>query len=193
MYKREIKRFANRYGKFLEPFAILAMIALFILPIASVLNLSIGFKQNDSVKQEVLGVTSDSKVLIEKVGGTHPVVYNEKLIQTSENVYEYSTYIRKRATGSYDKPILTITNNTLFDQEITFTLNKSDSTDTLIGVLYNRTNYFLSAPDGETYSHTLKLSPGQSMPISITLRNNANVLFDDSISIGIKSATKLYR
>lgn len=191
MYKREFKRFAKKYGKFVEPFAILALIMLFILPVASVLNLSIDFKQNGRVKQEVLGVTSDSKVVLEKVGGIHPIIHNEKLLQSTENLYEYSANINKRPEGSYDKPVMVISNNTIFDQKVTFTLNQGVSSDTLIGLSYNNTNYFLSTPQGETYPHILKLSQGESIRLSILIRNPNNVLFEDSISIGVRTSPDL--
>ena len=110
----------NLLPQLLEPLAIVVLLALFIIPTLTVINLSP--ITQDNKQMDVLGVTSDDTGLqIKAVGGIHNIFKNENLEQRPFGEYKYTNTVSKRKGKEvYSKPILEIKNETSVERSVLF-------------------------------------------------------------------------
>ena len=95
----------NLLPQIFEPLAIAALLALFIIPTLTVINLSP--ITQELKRPDVLGVTdSTQNIVIEKVGGRHNIFQNEVLEKQDDTEYIYSTDIMKRWEKAYLNQLL---------------------------------------------------------------------------------------
>jgi hypothetical protein len=181
----------TKYGKYFEPLVVAVLIAVFVIPIASVVNLSpqSGISPNlrvEKPRQNVLGANDiNGSYTIQLISGTHNIITIEKLEETTPTRREYSTKLQKRESGVYSKPIIEVINQLDKDLDVTFQINDLGNSSSQIGVLYNNTNYVLKTIDGITYHHTMKLKSGEKKYVYLHIRDDSSVNFSQNISIDI--------
>lgn len=186
--KRELRRYFNRYGKFVEPFMILALVMLFILPILSVKNLTPHTGKAPELNAEnlnVLGVEvgNGQPFEIYEVGGMHNYIQNEKLTKLDSGSYQFSTKILLRKAGLYNKPILQVSNPTQDDVTLELSLKDFENSSTQIGLLVDKTNFVLHDSNGLIYSHQITIKSGQNVTLYLDVRNEVAVNFNEEITL----------
>ena len=169
-------------GHMLEPFALVAIISLFILAGITIFNLSPITKTKSS---GVLGVNTSTTVAVSMVGGTHNIVKEEEFSRISEFNYEYTASIKQRIKGEYSKPILQIVNNTSEKKDIYFSGSTLTSTSSDISLAINNQQYKLETKDGQTYSLLFSIDPSQSYTVYLILNNDQDVQFSEAFDLTV--------
>lgn len=187
MDKRDIKRIQMKFGKFLDPFAIVAVVAIFSLSALSLVNLSP--RTYTGFQKDVLGATTEEtefNVNIEKVGGKHNYISNEQLNKISPTHYVYKAKISSMGTGQYSKPIFKIAATGLQSQNLDFELLYSDSSKTKISLMDKSSNisYVLKDSNGKIYKQSTKV-PNQETEYYLVLENPSYTFFDQIVEIRI--------
>ncbi|MCA9377101.1 hypothetical protein H6762_01555 [Candidatus Nomurabacteria bacterium] len=187
MVKREIKRQLQRYGTYLEPFELLLLIGIFVIPIMTLFNLTPQYGSPDVPPDNVLGVSTDGHVRIQDIGGSHEFITNERLLGIDTSSYHYYTTLINRESGIYAKPILQVTNPTDSDIEITFSVKYSVEQSSQIGILKDNTNYIIKDKEGFTFPRSFTVASGESAIFSIDVRNDVNINYSEELGLLILS------
>lgn len=176
--------FIKKMGKLLEPFALLLLIALFVIPAATVLNLEPITKV---IKNgvSVLGVSSNNSVSVVLVEGSHNVFKDESLELLNDGSYTYSVNISDRVANLYSKPILEVTNNTEETKTLVFDATGNTDSSSNINLLVGDDSYRIQDISGNMYTQEISLAPGESSIIFLSVENIVNVQFSDVLSIFI--------
>jgi len=170
----------NLLPQIFEPFAIAVLLALFIIPVLTVINLSP--ITQEAKKTNVLGVAdSISHIIIKKVGGLHDIFTNEVLEKESETEYLYTTNIAKRdGKKTYSKPIITIKNTSQTEKTISFYGYTDSSTKSSISIKIEKESYSL------TDTNEIQLKPGEEKTMYLSTQSQNSILFNEKLNLIIR-------
>ncbi|MCC7290326.1 hypothetical protein IT417_03700 [bacterium] len=177
MASREFKRVYNKLGKFLDPVGLFLLLAVFVLPALTVVNLSPRSNQVNNV----LGVESKKDVSVVMVGGVHDFLKDERISFPSEGVSKYEAQMIKHDIGSYSKPILQLSNNYESAMNLEVTGGSSNRTNIPLYLIYREKEYLIQDENGITNVANIRI-PDRTKDImylkfdtSTPLRFNENV------------------
>ncbi|MCD4756566.1 hypothetical protein K8R20_03055 [bacterium] len=174
-------------GKILEPLALGLLALLFIIPALTVMNLKPLTKDTKDFSN-VLGVTTNSQIIVDLIGGTHEILSVEKIYKDGESGYRYGTLLAQRDSDFYSKPILQITNNTNEEKILTFLGSTLHPTQSKIGLIINDQAYGLQDSTGQSELVEILLKPRVAYDIYLTVENTVDIQFSEEfeMKIGIK-------
>jgi hypothetical protein len=182
MLKREIKRVKLAVERVLEPFGLLVLAFLFVLPVLTVLNLDT-VSENKPVN--VLGVQDEPGLGIALVGGIHEVFEDESLSFITDTTAKYSTTLRKRDKGEYSKPVLQITNKSSKDAKVTVSGYTQLSTGSDIYIIVNNEKNILQTKNGKSIDVSFTLDGTETIDMYILVDSTKTVLFDEEFEIRV--------
>ncbi|KKR05591.1 MAG: hypothetical protein UT34_C0002G0098 [candidate division WS6 bacterium GW2011_GWF2_39_15] len=183
MVKREIKRFRNSIEKYLDPFAIVAMILVLIIPALAVLNLSPVSKEGVKTNKNVLGESDSSELGFAMVGGVHDYIKEENLDYPEDSLYTYEATIIKHNKGRYSKPILQIENSGSVEQTLLVSGTLETPNNMEVSLILDDKSYRLVSREGEPFTISIKV-PSQSQEIAyLQLVSNTDSLFNNHVNI----------
>lgn len=190
MIKREVKRQVERYGKYLDIFLSFVFVALIVIPVISIINLS-PVQSPDLVNtksKNVLGVDTytGDEIQLRLLGGDHNYIQNEELYNHSDLSFLYSTHVLIRDAGIYSKPIIQLNVPKGETLKVTFSIGLVSKSTTQIGITYEKVNYVLRDENGQQYIRSISFTEPGSYRLSLDLRNDSNVNFPEDIDIHIK-------
>ncbi|MCK9368776.1 hypothetical protein M0R04_02245 [Candidatus Dojkabacteria bacterium] len=174
MDSRGVKRFKAKFGKFLDPFGIFLLIALFLLPALAITNLS----PHASITKNVLGVESKPGIGVVLVGGTHSFITNENISFPTDGKTVYQAEMIKRDTGIYSKPILQINNKS--DKQDTIIVNggTTNPTGSPIYLVYRNQTYLIQDTSGNRIFQDIKIEGSEKdimyLKFDTKMKTNAN-------------------
>ncbi|MCD4811108.1 hypothetical protein K8R14_00670 [bacterium] len=185
--KNKQSKVRNLLGKFLEPIALGVLALLFIIPTLTVINLE-PITKNIREFTDVLGVATNSKVIVDLVGGTHEVLSVEKISKNGDSGYIYNAMLTQRESDFYSKPILQIGNNTDEEKILTFLGTTLNPTRSEIGLIINDQVYTLQHSTGQSESVEILLKPRATYDIYLTIESLVGVQFSEEfeMKIGIR-------
>lgn len=168
----------NLLPQIFEPLAITMLLALFIIPTLTVINLSP--ITQELKKPDVLGVTDHtSNIVIEKVGGIHDI-FKEEGLQKQGEEYIYTTNIEKREGGKiYSKPIMVVENKGRSNSTVSFYGYTDSSIKSSLSIKIDKKNYSL------VDNNKVELKPGEKKTIYLFSQNENSILFKENLSIVI--------
>lgn len=173
----------NLLPQIVEPFAIVVLLAFFIVPTLTVINLSPITKEVK--KENVLGVnTFSSNIDVRDLGGFHEIIKGESLSKTNESEYLYKTTIHRREKlKTYSKPILQIQNNGFSPVVLSFYGYTDSRTDTKVTLKIGRNSYLLRDENGQLYHQDFFLEPTSNTTVYLYLENSNRILFSENFEM----------
>jgi hypothetical protein len=177
-------KFKQFIGKILEPVALGLLALLFIIPSITVVNLE-PITKNFKKFTDVLGVTTNSEVIVDLVGGTHEILSGEKIYQKEDESHIYQAVLTKRGSDFYSKPILKIENRTDENKNITFMGTTLNPTRSDIGLIINDQAYRLQKSSGESETVEILLRPQSEYLIYLTVESIVGVQFSEEFEMQI--------
>ncbi|MBI2357218.1 hypothetical protein HYV12_04175 [Candidatus Dojkabacteria bacterium] len=183
MIKREIKRFRNKVGKYMDPLAIIAMILVLLLPALTVINLSPLSKSNVKTNKNVLGEAVGKDLGFVLVGGVHDYIKEELLDFPSEDTYQYVATIIKHNPGRYSKPIVQIVNENSQEQAVTVSALMATTSNTEVSIIVNEKEYRLVSSEGEPYTTSIVLPSKSENIMYLKLVTQTPTLFNNNIEL----------
>ncbi len=172
-----------------EPLAFGVLALLFIIPTITVMNLSPITKKLQDLN--ILGVNTQNSLSVNLVGGNHDVFTEESLNKASENTYDYSTKLNKRAADSYSKPIIEIKNNTTETQEVSFYGQTLNQTQSNIRLIIDDQTYKIQDDKGQTYLQNITVAPSSKIVIFLAVENLTGIQFSEEFDMQIKVVENL--
>ena len=175
----------NLLPQIVEPFAIVVLLAFFIIPTLTVINLSPITKEVK--KENVLGVnTFSSNVVVKNLGGFHEIIKGESLSKTNESEYLYKTTIQGRdKLKTYSKPILQIQNKGFSPVILSFYGYTDSRTDTKVTLKIGRNSYLLRDEKGQLYQQDFFLEPTSDTTVYLYLENSNRILFSEDFEMEV--------
>lgn len=189
MKSREYKRLQIKYGSFLEPFAIILLLMLYLIPVVAVINLSPRVRQSYEEGKSVLGIRNEGALSVTSITGIHSVITNEDFYQQLPHRYVYSAKLSVRDAGQYSKPVLRISNPTSAPQAVEFVASKESSSTSEIGVIFDDVNYILLESSGKVVSRSLEVAPNSEITIYLTVSNASRANFSEYVALEVNTPT----
>ena len=184
MDKREITRFKTKFGKFLDPFGIFLLVALFILPALAIANLT----PHATLTKNVLGAESKPGIGIVLVGGVHDYLKDENISFPSDGKTLYQgVIIKDREVGkTYSKPILQISNMSDKEDSVVVSGGTDDPTGNPIYLVYKGETYLIQDTSGNKIFQTIKISGSDKEILFLKFdANNKTNAFNENIEVEI--------
>lgn len=175
----------NLLPQLLEPIAIVILLALFIIPTLTIINLSPITQENKH--RDVLGVSSDQTALtISKVGGQHNIFKNEVLDKNEFGEYTYNTTVTKREGRKvYSKPILEIKNDTGMKRSLLLYGYINNSRNANLAIMVGKDRYVLNDSNNQAYTREISVESGEKKVLYLEVKNEERVYFDQEFVLDI--------
>jgi len=175
----------NLLPQIVEPFAIVALLAFFIVPTITVINLSPITKEIN--KENVLGVnTFNSNIEVNNLGGFHEIIQGESLSKNDVGEYLYRTTLQARENlKTYSKPILQIQNKGYSAVVLSFYGYTDSRTDTRVSLKIGRNSYLLRDEKGNLYEQKIFLEPTSDTTVYLYLENSNRILFSEDFEMEV--------
>jgi hypothetical protein len=184
--KRELKRVKNKITPLLEPFAIVALLSLFILPALVLVNLTpVTSTQNNT--KNVLGLDDkpgNTGVLM--VGGTHSIITNEKFEAKDNGISVYATTLKARGMGTYSKPIIQIDNPSGHEVTVEFVSYSSSSLYSDVVLKYDNNLVSLATSQGASAVGKVVVGANKTVNVYLEVANALPISFDQNLQIEVK-------
>ncbi len=185
--KRELKRARNKIVPLLEPFAILALLALFVLPALVLVNLTPISNNQTRNMNNVLGVEDQpGNTGIVMVGGTHNVITNERFEAQADGTQTYATTLKARNSGTYSKPILQIDNPSGHDVNVQFSSYSSMSLYSDVSLRYDSNLVSLVNAQGAVNTGKITVASDKTITVYLEVTNTLPISFDQNLQIQVK-------
>jgi hypothetical protein len=176
-------KFLKKVSKFLDPFLVLGIFTLFLIPVITVLNLTpivVKPKQDN-----VLGAKDQTEAEI--------IVHsqdNENFRVIAQSNTEQSTSLKVTAypnlEGSYTTTILTINNYTEDEKNIGILPSFENSVnDSKISVVVDDVKFVLRDFDGTTYPPSLYIQPGETVDVKLEIENEIDINHSQEFTITV--------
>lgn len=167
----------------LEPVAFGLLALLFIIPSITVINLEPITKK---IKEfDVLGISSQSELSVNIIGGSHQIFDRENLDDTDQE-YIYTTLLTRRNADRYSKPILEIINKKQEEMILEIYGNTTLPTGSNISLIIDDQVYKLQTPDGDIHTQKIKVIPNKKYVLFLAVENFSDVQFEEDFELHIK-------
>jgi len=192
--RKSLEKIKNLLDKFIQPFGVLLILGLFILPVLAVINLSPKTGKfysdvlgaNDSKVLEISKVNTNSKdYYIDNSKSDSPILLNTRLEKVSSSYYKYYGELQNREAGTYRYEDISINNNS--DQEKTIKVEgKTESgSTTRISIKSRNMLLMLQSEQGEHFDHVIKVNPGEEIKLQIVIYNRSSIFFNEDLKLFI--------
>ena len=173
----------SKFGAALDPFLILGIFILFLIPVITVINLTPGEKTVRET-ESVLGSTDPERVSI--LANTAPAegITVDKVTQNSEKTYTMYVLHDAHEAGTYTNALFTATNGTPDEKQINITSTfESVPADTTVSLMVEGVRFIILDEDGTTYPPTLYLTPDSATNADIEIQSENDVNFSSGFSL----------
>ena len=176
------KKVIKKFGTFLDPFLIVGIFILFLIPVITVINLTPGQKIPEKT-ESVLGAADPTLVNLLANTNTAEGITVTKVTQNSD--HSYTLYIEKEAhqKGVYQNKLFTASNGTPDEKRIHVTSNfEGIAPGTKVSVVVDGVRFIVLNSDGTTYPPTIYLTPGSAVSADIEIDSPTDVNFVSGFS-----------
>lgn len=185
---KHLKGLNSKFGKFLDPFLILGIFILFLIPVITVINLTPS--QKDIQKTEsVLGSTDPEHVSVVANTTSADGITVDKVTQNSEKSYTLYVLNDAHPPGTYKNALFTATNGTLDEKKINVASNfESVPAGTVVSLLVDEVRFIILNEDGTIYPPTLYLTADSTLSAEVEIQSPSAVNYASGFSITLTVA-----
>ncbi len=179
-------KFQTKFGHLLDPFVILAIFVVFLVPVITVLNLTPQNKVQTQENPQVLGATNQTKVTIEPNLKYGDGITVDKVTPNGDSSFVLYVNQVPHKSGKYTNELFVASNPT--DSEKTVRIDgvfNGVADDTKVSVILDGVKHVILGEDGVSYPTALYLEPGQNVKISVVIENTENVNFSTKFAISL--------
>ncbi len=178
-----MKEFWRKINFILGPIGMLAILAIFVVPMLVAINLTAKTRN----LYQVLGTQDNRTVVLDLVGGKHRIITEEEF---DDN--KYKTVLKAREAGQYSKPILEIENNSSGEAIIEFYGRVNDSSPITLGLISERevdskseevVKFILADDNGSEYANEIKLARGEKRILYLDFKSDFDVSYSQEVVI----------
>lgn len=175
----------NLLPQIFEPLAIVLILALFLIPTLTVLNLSP--ITQESKQSNVLGVTdSPNNISIELLNKDDKVFVGETLKREKEREYVYTTAIQPREKErEYSKQAFKIVNKSGSKQKLVVSGYTDSMSSSHFSLKIDGEWYVLRDDSKEMYKREIVLEPNATKTVYISTYSEKNILFKEVFTVNI--------
>ncbi|HVX93191.1 MAG TPA: hypothetical protein VHA74_03715 [Candidatus Dojkabacteria bacterium] len=185
--KRELKRVRNKVAPLLEPFAIVALLSLFVLPALVLINLTPIASNKIQNTNNVLGLEDKpGNTGIVMVGGTHNIITHERFEAKDNGISVYATTIKARDAGTYSKPVLQIDNPSGHDVKVEFTGYSSASLYSDVSLKYDNNIVSIMNNTGAGNTGEIVIPSNKTVTVYLEITNLSKISFEQNLQIEVK-------
>jgi hypothetical protein len=172
-------------GKLVDPFIVLGIFALFLIPAVTVFNLT-PVQFNKSEDDSILGVEESTLITFIENTDVEDGISVSEFEQTDDNNYRLKISHLTHTIGNYRNLIFTAENPTEDEKNLRIT-SSHEITDPGIKVslLENDTSYILLKEDGTLYPVSIYIKPEEKVEISLSIESPIDVNFTSYIDLNI--------
>lgn len=184
----KLQKFTDKFGIFLDPFIILGILSLFLIPTLTVLNLTPD-TMPESQKQTVLGTTDTSTVFITPNVEKSDGIWMDGVSQIDDETYTFTFSHSAHKKGQYVNLIFTAENPTEDEKKLHIISGfEGVAMGTKVSVMVNDVKFVVLGPDGKTYPPTIYIQPDEKIQAYLVIENDQDVNFDSGFSLDLHVA-----
>jgi hypothetical protein len=174
-FREQFYKFKKSTEKFLDPFLVLALLLVFVVPAVAVLNLTPTWRTMDE-GAKVLGTTDqDQLVLIPYQTGAQGLQLIE-VNQTTETSYLLTLKNLAHEEGRYINKIFDIANPTQTQKQLAVEPSFQDVPDgTKVSIMIDEVKHVLLDTDGTSYPVGIYLQDEEEFPVYLVLESENDV------------------
>lgn len=175
----------NLLPQLFEPLAIVALLALFLIPTLTVINLSPITKEKKQL--DVLGATSSpNNIIIQSVNEENEIFSSDNLRKEIDGEWIYTTEVEPREGNKvYTKQAFRITNNSNTQQRLVVSGYTDSTSFTNFSLKIDGFWYVLRDNSKEMYEREIVLEPGVVKSVYISTYSDYNVLFKEVFTVNM--------
>lgn len=180
-----LKRLDTKFGKFLDPLLVLAIIALFVIPAITLTNLTPGYRPPPE-EPNVLGVTEGTTMSIRPHTEPYDGISLSKFTQTSASSHTLYLSQIPHKEGIHTNKLFSAINGTEKEKMIHVTSAiERVAPGTKLSLVVRKTKFVILDEAGITYPPTLYVAPGQIMDVSLEIKSPVDVNFTTGFSLDL--------
>jgi len=192
--RKYFEKIRSVFEKFIQPFGVLVILALFVLPVLSVINLSPKTGKlynnvlgtNDSKIFEIQKINNDSKEYFSDNGENEkPILTNTTLEKVSSTYYKYYGDLQNRIAGTYRYEEILLDNNSDVEKTIKVEGKTESGSTTRVSIKSRNMLLMLQSESGEHFDHYIKVNPGEEIKVQIVIYNRAPIFFNEELKLYI--------
>ncbi len=187
--KKKAKKFAEKFGVFLDSFLVLGIFLVVIFSVLSVLNMTPKYKPYPKRQDAVLGTTDSEYINLISGENKQDGISTEKITQTSDESFTIFMRHMAHGDGTYKNEAFTIVNQTPEDKTISVSSAFEEVSDgTQISLLVDNVKYVILSKDGTMYPPSIHVESGETIPVSVQIESENDVSFstDFVLNVGVE-------
>lgn len=171
--------------KIFEPLTIVLILALFLIPTLTVLNLSPITQENK--QSNVLGVTdSPNNISIELLNKDDNIFVGETLRREKDRDYVYTTEVQPREKErEYSKQAFRISNRSNGKQKVVVSGYANSTSSSHFSLKVDGVWYVLRDDSKEMYEREIVLGPNSTKTVYISTYSEKSILFKEAFTVNI--------
>jgi hypothetical protein len=178
-------RLLKRFGAFFDPFLVLGIFVLFLIPIITIENLSPSFIKQGH-QPDVLGVTSNKAFVIDPNLAYENGITVAEFQQTTDSSYSFQVQLSAHTAGSFQNMMFSAQNTSEVEKKINITPNfESIAEGTEISVVVDSVKFVILDTDGTIYPPTIYVLPGDSLNAYVRIESETAVNYAGGFSIDL--------
>lgn len=181
----KIPRLIKRFGPFLDPFLVLGIFVLFLVPILTISNLKPSYLKPDN-RSNVLGATTNDALIVEPNLLDREGIFITNFHQTTASSYALEIQIAAHTEGEYQNALFTVHNTSEIEKQVNITPEfENIPQDTKISILVNSVKFIILDSDGTTYPPTLYIQPGDRVDAYVRIESDINVNYLSGFTVNL--------
>lgn len=184
---KNIRRATKKFLVFFDPFLVIGIFILFLIPTLTVINLTPQYLSQPQ-KKEVLGVNQDSELRIIPNNTINDGIKIQDYEPNTNGIYQFNMSHPSHTAGKYTNKLFSCQNSSKRERPLTFSISAEElPQQTRIAIRYNDTNYILLHNDGNMYTPTLKVPATSNAHFFLTIDSENDTYFESSFSIYVSA------
>ncbi|MFH1547486.1 MAG: hypothetical protein ABIC57_03295 [bacterium] len=182
---KERPKISSFVEKFADPFLILGIFALFLIPAITVFNLTpIQFSRNND--DSILGVAETELIKFTENIKSEDGIYVSEFVQTDNKGYKLTITHSTHSLGNYKNLIFTAENPTDKEKILKIT-SQHEVTDpeTEVSIVTGNDNYVLLRKDGSLFPVSIYLKPEEKIEAVLNIESPSDVNFSSTLILNI--------
>lgn len=182
---KALRKFLKQFGKFADPFLVMGIFVLFLIPVLTVLNLTPQTRP-EYPESSVLGIGDENKVNFNPGATPQDGILVTRVSQNSDTSYSVEVKVSPQTTGSFSNDFFTASNTIEEDLRIQLQPSFQEFPDgTVISIVVDGIKFVLLDEEGNIYPPTINMVPGQDISAAIQIDNEINSNFEYQFTVDV--------
>ncbi|MEA3357782.1 MAG: hypothetical protein U9Q67_05105 [Patescibacteria group bacterium] len=181
-----LKRSVSKFSTIFDPFLILGIFVLFLVPVLTVLNLTPIYKPPVVEEKDILGAADPEMFIVAANTEVQDGIYTEMTSQNSPDSFMMHVNMEPRSKGTYQNKLFNVYNP--YDEQKTLNITSGFEDiplGTKISIMVDGVKFVVLDTDGTTYPPTIYVAGGEALDTFIVVEVSEDLNFSSGFGVGV--------